>query len=178
VIVLAKDRFIRQTSPIPYFTCRSHFSVIDIQAHLKVCLIKYTCYRLLYQFSAIVTVEQGYANAKIRLVNSGNVPWRHSHHNMSGRSCRCTCTTFRCSKTRAAFRMLSRSNYYRHAMTDILAGVQKPVQYDGQNDAHDYSVQDIVAGIADAARVQDDNASGNQAPPLLPDPPPTRSHVR
>ena len=68
--------------------------------------------------------------------------------------------------------MLSRSNYYRHAMADILAGVQKPVQYDGQNDAHDYSVQDIVAGIADAARVQDDNASANQAPPLLPHPPP------
>ena len=159
VIVLAKDRFIRRDAPIPYFRGRSHFSAIDILSDFTFCLIKYTCCRLVYQFSAIVTVEHGYSNTKIRLGNRGNVPWRHSHHNMSGRSYRCTCTTFRCSKTRAAFRMISRSNYYRHAMADILAGVQKPVQNDGQNDAHDYSVQDIVAGIADAARVQDDNAS-------------------
>jgi hypothetical protein len=68
--------------------------------------------------------------------------------------------------------MLSRSNYYRHALVDILAGVQKPVQTDRQNDNHDYSVQDIVAGMADTARVQDDNASADLAPPVLPQPPP------
>jgi hypothetical protein len=68
--------------------------------------------------------------------------------------------------------MLSRSNYYRHALADILEGVQKPVQKDRQNDAHDYSVQDIVAGIADAARVQEDNASADQSTPILPNPPP------
>jgi hypothetical protein len=58
-------------------------------------------------------------------------------------------------------------------MADMLAGIQKPAQQatQQQDDGQDYSAQEIVAGLADAARVHDDNNSADQAAPVLPQPP-------